>query len=89
MQRILVLLVVVILAGSQSRGQSLTEVELEDDYQVATQELEQHCVHRCPDQVSFAELELQAIMAIRLNCLFFVQSNSRLIFPEETYSSDR
>ncbi|XP_039452249.1 proto-oncogene tyrosine-protein kinase ROS isoform X4 [Culex pipiens pallens] len=50
MQRILVLLVVVILAGSQSRGQSLTEVELEDDYQVATQELEQHCVHRCPDQ---------------------------------------
>ena len=81
MQRILVLVVAVILAVSSSRGQSsLTEVELEDDYQVATQELEQHCVHRCPDQVSFAELDSRAIMAIRLNC-FFVQSNkSRSLF---------
>ncbi|XP_055536181.1 proto-oncogene tyrosine-protein kinase ROS isoform X2 [Wyeomyia smithii] len=31
-------------------GTTLTEVELEDDYLVATKELEQQCVHRCPDQ---------------------------------------
>ncbi|XP_058444154.1 protein sevenless isoform X2 [Malaya genurostris] len=29
---------------------TLTEVELEDDYLVATNELEQQCIHRCPDQ---------------------------------------
>lgn len=49
-----VVLIVFILVGlaSPDRVEALTEVELEDDYLVATKEFEQQCIHRCPDQVS-------------------------------------
>ncbi|XP_055642898.1 proto-oncogene tyrosine-protein kinase ROS isoform X2 [Toxorhynchites rutilus septentrionalis] len=45
-------IVLVIVAGSCPGlvAQGLTAVELEDDFLVATRELEQQCVHRCPDQ---------------------------------------
>ncbi|XP_062538058.1 proto-oncogene tyrosine-protein kinase ROS isoform X3 [Armigeres subalbatus] len=45
---VLIGLIVVGLSGRLVEG--LTEVELEDDYLVATKEFEQQCVHRCPDQ---------------------------------------
>lgn len=63
MQRILtaprsglwVLLVLVLIVGFFPGlvVQGLTAVELEDDFLVATRELERQCVHRCPDQVSY------------------------------------
>ncbi|XP_055602255.1 proto-oncogene tyrosine-protein kinase ROS isoform X2 [Uranotaenia lowii] len=54
-QASLILLVCLISTGSSSgvvgeTAQALTEVELEDDFLVATRKLEQQCIHRCPDQ---------------------------------------
>ncbi|XP_029733314.1 proto-oncogene tyrosine-protein kinase ROS isoform X3 [Aedes albopictus] len=46
---VLIALIVVGLA-SPDQVEALTEVELEDDYLVATKEFEQQCIHRCPDQ---------------------------------------
>lgn len=46
---VVLLIVLTVVVGVRA----LTEVELEDDYQVATKEFEQQCIHRCPDQVSW------------------------------------
>ncbi|XP_065076468.1 proto-oncogene tyrosine-protein kinase ROS isoform X3 [Ochlerotatus camptorhynchus] len=43
---VVLLIVLTVVVGVRA----LTEVELEDDYLVATKEFEQQCIHRCPDQ---------------------------------------
>lgn len=44
-------LIGLIVVGLGAQGsEALTDVELEDDYLVATKEFEQQCIHRCPDQ---------------------------------------